>query len=132
MKKYLPELGQFTFGQPPQNYECPEYIGVLLEGIHQELCRIMINKTQEEYDSPFSNTGAKFKNKVFKVEAYSWNDEVDQPYNFKWKSVKISWYKYLGRGMSINKKITHAKAIRMFDECIKSLRDMEKKYEQQR
>jgi hypothetical protein len=128
MKKYIPELGQASFGQPPKEFECPEYVVALLEKIESLLSKVMWNLKQKEYDSPFSNTGNKFKNKTFKVEAYNWNESITQKYNFKWEDVEISWYKYLGRGSSINQKITKTKAIRMFNECIKSIRDIDYKY----
>ena len=127
MKNYEPELGQAIFGQPTKQYKCPEYIESLLRGISDELERVMWNKNQKDYETPFSNTGNKFKNKIFEVQAYSWDDEAEQPFNFKWQDVEISWYKYLGRGMSINREITPEKATEMFYDCIKSVRKMEKK-----
>ena len=85
----------------------------------------MQNTTQKQYHSPFGNTGNKFKNDVFEVEAYSWNDDVEQPYNFKWKDYEVSWYKYLGRGCTINKEMTPDTGAKMLDECLKSIRKME-------
>lgn len=38
----------------------------------------------------------------------------------------MSWYKYLGRGMTMNKKITPDEAVKIFDKCIKSLEKMDK------
>lgn len=84
-----------------------------------ELERVMWNANQTEYANPFSNSGETFKCDAFEVEAYSWNDEYEQPYNFKWKDVEISWYKYLGRGMSANREISPELAATMLDECIK-------------
>ena len=126
MPNYVPELGQAMFGQPTKQYDCPEWVEAYLILISQELDRVMWNVSQEEYNSPFSNTGNKFKNKTFEVEAYSWNDEIPQPYNFKWKDVEISWYKYMGRGMSINQKLTHKKGEQMLNKCLESIRAMDK------
>jgi hypothetical protein len=126
MKQYEPELGQAVFGQPTQHLDCPEYITALLRELADELHRVVWNKTQKEYPSPFENTGNKFKCKTFKVEAYSWNEDIKQQYNFKWRDVEVSWYKYLGRGMSINKDLTPKEAVEMFDDCIASLRKLEK------
>ena len=118
---YEPELGQRIYGQPYKSYVCPDYIEELLRGINAELRRVMWNLHQKEYDSPFDNTGNSFKNEVFEVIAYSWDEEEEQPYNFKWRDVEISWYKYCGRGMSMNQQITTDKAIEMFDSCIQYL-----------
>lgn len=116
------ELGNMLFNNNSnQIYECPRYIGALLEAIDNILCIKMWNKYQEEYSSPFGNTGNKFENDVFEVEAYSWNDDYEQPYNFKYKDIEISWYKYLGRDMTINKQVTTDEAVKMFNDCIKSL-----------
>ena len=120
------ELGNLMFNtNKNQSYECPRYVGALLEALDNMLCIKMWNKYQEEYSSPFGNTGNKFKNSVFEVEAYSWDDEYEQPYNFKWKDIEISWYKYLGRDTTINKKITPEEAVKMFNECIESLEYIE-------
>ena len=118
------ELGQAIFGQPVQEYDCPLPIIALLEGIDSELDRVMWNNTQEDYPSPFSNTGNKFKNDTFEVEAYSWDDDR-QEYNFKYKDIQISWYKYLGRGTTINREVTPAEAFEMYEDCISSIKSLE-------
>ena len=102
-------------------YDCPGYLIELLRGIDDRLRIAYWNKHQEEMDSPFGNTGNSFKNDTFEVEAYSWDDDYEQPYNFKWQDIEISWYKYLGRGTVINKKIDPHRAIEMYNACIESL-----------
>ena len=104
--------------------ECPEYIIALLDYINEKLKIVMWNKYQKEYDSPFENTGNKYKNNVFEVEAYSWNDEIEQKYNFKYKDIKISWYKYLGRDTRINREVSFEEIEEMFNNCVKSLNNM--------
>lgn len=121
------EIGDLVFNNNiHQTYTCPNYIIALLREIESKLRIVYWNKYQNELDSPFGNTGNEFKNDVFEVQAYNWDDDYEQPYNFKWKDVEISWYKHLGRGTTINKKINHHKAIEMFDECIKSLDNFDK------
>ena len=125
------ELGNMMFNtNTNQNYECPEYVIELLRGIDRRLKILMLNKTHKEYDSPFENSGASYKNKVFEVQAYSWDDEINQEYNFiyytdKTKSnlqdVKISWYKYLGRDTTTNQELDPSVWIDIYNECIKSL-----------
>jgi hypothetical protein len=117
---YQPELGQMLFGQPHKEHAVSNLVDAALCRIRDELDRVMCNVHQEEYASPFSNTGNSFKCDTFEVEAYSWNDEVEQPYNFKWRGVEISWYKYLGRGMSANTNITPTVASEMLDDCLKA------------
>ena len=119
MQEYEPELGQMLNGQPYHRYECPEYIVALLQYLEYEM-----ENTYDEIDgnSPFRNTGQKFSNGVFHVEAYSWNEEVAQLWNFRYLDIEISWYKWLGRGTSINREITPEEAIDMFDKCLESIR----------
>ena len=51
------ELGNIAFNTNVKYYyDCPEYVIALLRELDNQLCRIMWNINQEEYDSPFSNT----------------------------------------------------------------------------
>jgi hypothetical protein len=116
------ELGNIMFNpNKGQECPCPRYIIALLQDLDRELGRVMWNNTQEKYDSPFSNTGNLYKNKVFEVEAYNWNENKEQVYNFKYKNIKISWYKCLGRDTTINNMMSPDKAVDMYNKCIKSV-----------
>lgn len=118
------ELGNLMFNtNKNQKYYCEDYIIALLKEVRNELNVIMWNKYKNEYDNPFDNTGNTFKNSMFEVQAYSWNDDIEQQYNFKYKDIEISWYKYLGRDTTINKKISEKEAVEMYNNCIKSLKD---------
>lgn len=104
-------------------FECPEYITALLERIRYRLEIAYWTEFQEEYeDDPFGNTGnvKGFDNGTFEVHAYDWGD-IDQPFNFKCGDIEISWYKYLGRVMTINREVSETEAVKMFDICIRSL-----------
>lgn len=120
------ELGDIAFNtNKQQKYNCPEWIVALLRDIERALCRVKFNLHQVEYDSPFGNTGNVFYNNVFSVQAYNWNDEISQDYNFKWDDVEISWYKYLGRDTTINGIYENDYIIRMYRECLNSLIKLE-------
>lgn len=126
------ELAHYLFySDNIRRYDCPNYITALLKDINRELCRIMWNMYQKEYDSPFENSGnvKGFSNDVFEVHAFDWNEDHNQKFNFRYKNIKISWYKYLGRGVTINCKITEKEAVNMYNDCIKSLREMESLYD---
>lgn len=123
------ELGNIMFNtNKNQSFECPQYIIALLRDVNRVLHRMMWNNNQKEYDSPFENSGNSFKCSVFEVQAYNWNDDVEQQYNFKFNDIEISWYKYLGRDTTINKQISPERAIEMYDKCIKKLNKMDKHY----
>lgn len=118
------ELGNIMFNtNKNQCYDCPEWIIALLRAIENKLDIIMWNKYHKEYSSPFGNTGNSFKNDVFEVQAYNWDDDIQQPYNFKCGDVEISWYKYLGRDTTINDNYNEEYIIVMFNKCIKSLQE---------
>lgn len=122
---YEPELGQYIYGQPYQAFDVPEYLEAALSYLQQEIERVEWNNGQKDFN-PFGNTGQKYRTKAFEVEAYSWDDSIEQPYNFKWKDLELSWYKWFGRGMSMNRETTPDEVAVMLDECLKSVRDNEK------
>lgn len=105
--------------------ECPLYVIALLRMIDSELCRVMWNINQKEYDSPFCNTGNKFECDVFEVEAYNWDDDITQEFNFWYKpgDIKIAWYKYLGRDTIVLGEYTPDQYIQMFDDCIEIIQE---------
>ena len=111
-------------------YEVPQIWDAALSFLDSELRRVLWNITQKEVQSPFANTGQKFKCEAFEVEAYSWDEEYNQPFNFKWRDVEISWYKYLGRGMSANKELTADLAAEMLEESIDCLQKYETENEE--
>lgn len=124
-ERYKPEIGQALFGQPHKAYDVPSIWEAALAMLREELDRVMWNIHQEEYASPFNNTGNRFDCPTFSVEAYSWDEETERPFNFKWGDVEIGWYKYLGRGMSANMKLDANKASVMLDECLKAVQAFE-------
>lgn len=131
------ELGNLAFNtNDNQEYNCPQYIVALLKEIDEQLCRIMFNIEQEEYDSPFGNTGNSFRLGNFEIHAYNWNDDESQEYNFIYKvnkskanmpDLKISWYKYLGRDTTINQEIDSNVIVNIFDDIMSQLRIFEAK-----
>jgi hypothetical protein len=110
--------------------KCPEWLEAFLEHIETELERVMWNKNQKEYQSPFRNTGNSFENDVFLVRAYDWGWDyadtlhIPAPVNFLWKTgqLEVRWYKHLGRLPELNREVTPDEGIQMLDECIASLR----------
>lgn len=126
MNTYEPELGQMCFGHSWQQFSCPELMDAVLVAISNEYERIWWNVWQEECDSPFYNNGpyANFKCPVFEVYAYDWNND-EQPFNFAWRDLRISWYKHSQRGGSSNQEITPDIANQCLTECLGELRRLE-------
>ena len=120
---YTPELGQAAFGQPWQEHEVPEIMTAALDAIGNEIERIVGNVIQERISSPRHNGATAFRCAAFGMWAYSWGDD-EQPYNFfhPESGVKISWYKYGGRGESANVAITPDMAALILDDCLRACR----------
>lgn len=141
--KYEPELGQAIFGQPHQEYGASSLMTAALRDISREWERVMWNRWQRTIDNPFDNTGALWVCDTFEVRAYSWAecscdafDEDEewssekctcgykpQTYNFKYKDIEVSWYKYLGRGMSQNRSTTPSEIAEMLESCLEALKN---------
>jgi hypothetical protein len=120
---YEPEMGQMCFGQPSQRYAGSELLSAALQAINDRLDMVMWNKNQEEYPSPFINSGnvEGFKNGTFEAHAYSWDEDVEQPFNFKWRDIEVSWYKHARRGLSVNRLVLPDEIAVMLQECLDSL-----------
>jgi hypothetical protein len=113
---YEPELGQALFGQPSQELECPMHVLAVLRAVAQQW-----EVLRGQDPNPFDNTGAFYECEGLSIQAYPWNEEACQPWNLRWEDVEISWYKYLGRGMSINKDVSVARAQELKAACLRLL-----------
>jgi hypothetical protein len=94
-----------------------------LREIQRKLDIVMCNRSQEEYNSPFANTGNHFYHALvpFEVDAYSWDETSEQDYNFKWRDIRISWYKYLGRLTYVNVELTSVQIEELLKDCLAGL-----------
>ena len=117
---YEPEMGQAIFGQPYKDYKVSDELLSALKAIETRLMLKMKQK-DKRFESPFGNHGSKFSCDTFSVESYNWNDDVEQDWNFKWRDLEVSWYKYLGRGMSANRKMARREIEEMLDDCFKAI-----------
>jgi hypothetical protein len=115
---YQPELGQMMFGQPSHALSVPVDVELALDAISNAAS---VYCGFGAFESPFSNSGARYEWSCFAVHAYDWGDDQSQQWNFKWRDFEVSWYKYLGRGMSRNRKISKAELQEMLTECLTAL-----------
>lgn len=126
MEEFEPEIGQAIFGQPTQEFECPQILDAALMAIRDELQRVLWNLRHTGTD-PFANRSDSFKCETFCVCSYSWGDDP-QPWNFKHyaSGIEVSWYKYFGRGMSVNKAVMPDDAASLLGDCLAALLKVEK------
>ena len=114
-------------------YDVPLIWQAALLLLDSELCRVMWNIHQKEYDSPFINSGNKFEElDAFKVRAYDWSWDMEDdgieklPWNFKWRDIEIFWYKHMHRGCECRIKLTAEMASEMLEECYEAIQVYEK------
>lgn len=68
--------------------------------------------------------GQDFKSDVFEMHPYWWGDEnAPEAYrpNFKCGDLEVRWYKYIGRGMSVNRAVTRRELESIFRHCRQSI-----------
>lgn len=70
--------------------------------------------------SAFRNSGQSFSNSTFSVSAYDWDSPTNTP-NFKHGIFEIYWYKYVGRGMKMNREMSLLQCWIMLKDCVASL-----------
>ena len=121
----MKELGQILFHNKKVSiYDCPDCLTPILADIERIMEEEGIICRKDGFNAnPFRNTGdvKGFKNDVFEVHAFDWGDEPIFDFNFKYKDFEVSWYKYLGRGMTMNKKIDLDFIEQMYQDCVKSI-----------
>lgn len=118
----MTEKLKLEVGSIPMDQASREFgVSTLLEYSLRVLGENIVAASKERRDDPFENTGSRFKNDVFEVEAYSWDDEYEQPFNFRWRDLRVSWYKYIGRGMSANRPVDAQTVHEMLIECLGSI-----------
>ena len=69
--------------------------------------------------NPCHNSAESYANSKFRMAAYDWSKQRE--WNFVWRDVVVSWYKYNGRCMSCNMALTTQDAIDMLLECLPSV-----------
>ncbi len=110
-----PEIGQAIFGQPSLALKCPP---VVIKGLDVISWALSAPHEPEHHISPFGNSGKEFDCPAFSVVAYSWNEDEIQDWNFKWRDIRISWYKHAWRSVSINRVPTVREIGIMVKECL--------------
>jgi hypothetical protein len=93
-----------------RSIECPQHLETALSMLQLEW------DASGKPNNPFGNNGSSFKSPVFEVHSYSWSDE-DQPFNFKCGEITVSWYKYFGRGMTVNRQVSVEEALALYRSC---------------
>lgn len=133
---FSPEIGQVAFGNTewfehnPAPYESGlvSVLGGLVIGAPDEVPGYTIGA------SPCVNAAAAFANDTFAIRAYCWCDGNRHPgpdeggpgcppnFHHYATDYRMSWYKYAGRGESTNKPVSVWEMVKIFEDCVASLR----------
>lgn len=70
--------------------------------------------------NPTNNSAEKYENEVFSMAAYDWSEE--RHWNFRWRDFEMSWYKYIGRGVEVNRPLSAEEIVEMIQECVGSVK----------
>ena len=114
---YMPELGQAIFGNP--------WSGIDLDRMpHSYAVEQMISLLAYFATGEASYAGD-ISNDVFEMRSYYWGDdevECAKP-NFLHRAsgLEVRWYKYIGRGMTVNRRVCPKCFLPIFAECMNSI-----------
>jgi hypothetical protein len=116
-KYYEPELGQAFWGNSVCELDFDEQQDSY---IVEYMLRVI-----SYYATGDASYSGDFENDVFEMRSYYWGDdeEKEELPNFRHikSGLEIRWYKYIGRGMSVNAPVCPKCFIDIFAECLNSL-----------
>lgn len=121
-ENYEPEVGQAIFGSPTGKYAVPDYAESLVFGVLREFDRVYWNIHQKAHEDTTADLGG------VSYRAYWWGDQ-DAPgaalpnLAIDGDDVEVRWYKYPGRGMSVNRSMTPSDWIKWHDVALTLLRE---------
>jgi len=93
-------------------------LDIALTGLHT-----LWDAIRPDEPNPFSNNSNQFDAPAVSIHAYDWSDDNDQPFNLRWKDVRINWYKYCGRGMSTNRQVGKNEIKEFVSDCLAAILD---------
>jgi len=115
--QYVPELGQAVWGNPTSEYDFDKMPDSY---VLEEMLRLIAY-----FATGDASYAGEFKNDTFEMRSYYWGEddyEAELP-NFKHyaSGLEIRWYKYIGRGMSVNRAICPYCFMPVLAACLNSI-----------
>ncbi len=118
--KMEPKLGQLCFGTY-QSHKTDDHAEALILALLKEISRVYWNINQREwhYEDP--------EIPGLETRGYYWGDDEQEQRkpNLAYAGVEISWYKYPGRSMSVNKELSVNEWAYWFYSALTCVRDFE-------
>jgi hypothetical protein len=111
-----PELGRAVFGQEGQEFRPSKGLMHALRALSHTWRAL--DPMRSPY-TPFDNSGSEgdYDGEKFQVHAYSWGDD-EQPFNFAWRDLRVSWYKHSERDVTCNRAVSQEEIREMLAECL--------------
>lgn len=75
-------------------------VKTIMLGLKSQMETALWNQRHEMTFTPFINSGLKYENDTFSVNAYSWDEDDNIP-NFVYNDIHVYWYKHCGRGLYV-------------------------------
>lgn len=121
-KQYQPELGQAIFGAPTGEFESPEFVEAFVDYILWRIDLVFWNREQRQWDK-FEDP----KIPGLEYRSYYWGDDESEmeKANMKWREVELRWYKYPGRGQTVNVDWTPNQWVEWFDSLTHHLGELQ-------
>lgn len=138
-KKYKPNFAEIMLRNAHEEYDLGEnerYASEKLYALSEQLGRMNPKAQAHGCLGGEWGYGQDFKNDVFEMHPYWWGectcgagDESDEHKdecklmlpNFRCGDIEISWYKYIGRGMTVSRKVSREELREMFRKCFASI-----------
>ncbi len=141
MSTYEPELGQMVFGNAYAECALGDAESLVANELYALSERIGRANPDEQSHGVLGGEwgyGQDFINDAFEMHPYWWGDctcgvdeeDEETPHssecryvlaNFKCGAVEVRWYKYIGRGMSVNREVSRKEWRDIFARCEASL-----------
>lgn len=101
------------------------------DGLIEAMLRVLAGLVGDK-DDWCDKYGANFENDVFSMRRFCWCEredcewcrEEDRGPNFwhKKSGLKVWWYKYIGRDMEVNMKLSESEIHGVYNDCIDSIK----------
>ena len=107
-----------------ENSPVANLIKTIMLGLKSKMETALWNQRHEMTDTPFINSGLKYENDTFSVNAYIWDEDDNTP-NFVYKDINVYWYKHYGRGLYVTAghEISLEDLCSMNEDCIKAIEE---------
>lgn len=120
-------LGDMESGKTLRIVNSPGAFGPTRGYLVESVVRAVAEAHEKDPAAWSSKYGTVVENETFSMHPFCWCEEEECPWcgptnapNFHYKpsGFKLWWYKYIGRGMEMNREVTSAECAEMLSRCL--------------